>query len=118
MTYLNLVDVRSPLFRYSVFVCISLGYFVWGCRSFGSFKLVALFKAHFEIVLSLSSFVCIYTSFVNHCNSWLCHAALVLTQVVHLMATERKVGFRWADASDNLICFLSALHDRLSFISA
>ena len=118
MTYLHLVDVRSSLFRYSIFVCISLRHFVWGCRSFGSFKLVALFKAHFEIVLSLSSFVCIYTSLVNHCNSWLFHAALVLTQVVHLMATKRKVGFGWADTSDNLICFLSALYDRLSFISA
>ncbi len=118
MTDLHLVDIRSTLFRYSVFVCISLGYFVWGCRSFGSFKLVALFKAHFEIVLSLSSFVCIYTSLVNHCDSWLLQASLVLTQVVHLVAAERKVGFSWADASYNLICFLSALHNRLSFIGA
>lgn len=118
MTDLHLVDVGSPLFRYSIFVCITLGHFVWRCWSFGSFKLVALFKAHFEIMLSLGSFVCIYTSLVNHCDSWLLHAALVLTQVVHLVASERKVGFGWADASDNLISFLSALHNCLSFISA
>lgn len=112
MTNLNLVNVRGSLFIDTVLVSIPLWHLVRRSLPLGGFKLVALLEAHFEIVGPLSGFVLLDTSFVNDRNSRLSHTALVFAQVVHLMASKRKVGLCGANASDNLISFLSAFSNR------
>lgn len=113
VTYLNLMHVWCSLFRDPVLSGITLWNLVWLVLPLSSFKLVALFKAHLEIVFSLGSFVLFDTDFVNCWGSRLGQASLVFAHVVHLMAAEWKVGFVWADTGKNHISFLFALLYRI-----
>ena len=88
VTDLNLMHVGCSLFIDSVLSGITFWNLVWLILPLSSFKLVALFKAHLEIVFSLGSFVLFDSNFVDCRGSRLRHASLVFAHVVHLVAAE------------------------------
>ena len=113
VTDLNLMHVRCSLFGYPILSGITFWNLVRLVLPFSSLKLVAFFKAHLEVMLSLGSFVLLDADFVDCWGSRLRHASLVFAHVVHLVATERKVGLVWANTGKNHISFLFALLYRI-----
>jgi len=77
------------------------------------FKLTALLKTHFEVVLPLLGLV-VLNVFLIYCHdSWRGQSALVLAHVVQLVAAHREVGLGAAHPCIDRLGLLPSLLDRL-----
>lgn len=110
---LDLVDVRGTLFGNSVLHCFGAWQFVWWIWALSSFKLIALLKAHLEVVLPLRGYLQVHRALIVDILSWLRHTALMLRYVVILVGSQRKIGLCTSVAVEYLICIFFALYDSL-----
>ena len=107
---LHLVHVGGPLFIHSVLHSVRAGQLV---RRISGFKLVALLKAHLEVVLALGGHLMVHGRLVVDVLGRLGHAALVLAQVVQFVRSKGEIGLGASIPLKYLVRVLFALLDRL-----
>ena len=115
---LDLMNIWGSFLGESILCGFRSRQFVGLIWTFVSFKLISLFEAHFEIMLTLlGSLLNEVWLWVHRVLSWLLHAALILGQVIEFVASKRKVWFHATYTRENFISFLFSLLYCIDFVS-